>query len=347
MRVLILRDPAPCGPADALEAQARGTAAALNGLAQPGLEALLADARAARLPGCDIVHLFGVEGADRALELARAAGAPLVFSPRLSPAWNRSNGVRARVADRVQGNRTRWDFDTGYARVRRALQGAGLVVALDEAERRAICDAFLVAPDKVRLVPHGLAQCCFEGDPALFRTRERIAGQFAMMAGPVSPSANQLGVARALAELALPLVVIGEARERDAGYLRELRALRTVRCLGTPADGDPLLASAHAAASLFVLAGRSAGAPLAALEALAAGTPVVAPPGTCLALADAGFAVRHAPWQDSAALKQAASDLLEAAPPREAVRALARPFRWPGVASRLAHCYRELLAQRG
>lgn len=347
MRVLILADQGPGDVADGLQAQARDTAAALRSLEHARIEAALADPCDARLPRCDIVHLFGVAGADRALELARAAQAPLVLSPRLSPAWNRSNGVRARVADRVQGNRTRWDFDTGYARIRRALQGAGLVVALGEAERKAICDAFLLAPDKVRVVPHGIAQRCFEAGPALFRARARIAGSFALMAGPVSPYANQLGVARALAELALPLVVIGEARERDTGYLRDLRALRTVTCLGALAHDDPVLASAHAAASLFVLGGRSAGWPMAAFEALASGTPVVSCAGAAAPLPDAGLALRHAPWQDAAALKQAVSDLLEAPPAREAVCALVRPFGWRGVADRLAHCYRELLAQGG
>jgi glycosyltransferase involved in cell wall biosynthesis len=349
MRVLILPGQAPGATGDGLLTQARDTAAALNHLRDSGaaIEAVAAAPRAARMPACDIVHLFGVADGDAALELALAARAPLVLSPRLSPAWNRSNGTRARVADRVQGNRSNWDFDTGYARTRRALQGASLVIALDEAERKAICDAFLLAPSKVRVVPHGIASRFFEAEPALFRSRARIAGSFALMAGPVSPYANQLGVARALAELALPLVVIGDARERDAGYLRELRALRTVTCLGALAGDDPLLASAHAAASVFVLADRSAGSSMAALGALAAGTPVVGSIGAGLALPEAGCALRHAGWQDAAAaLKQAASDLLEAPPAREAVRALVRPFAWPRVAGRLAHCYRELLAQR-
>lgn len=340
MRVLILADPVPFEQPGGLRAQVRETVEALNGLDDPGLEALQADP-GAPLPPCDLAHVIG--GAGAAFDAALAAGVPLVLSPRLSPAWSRSNGSRARVADRVQGNRSSSDLDTGYARMRRALQAAALVVALCEAERKAACDAFLVAPDKLRVVPNGIAPRFFDTGPALFRERSRIMGAFALMVGQVSPYANQLGVARALAELALPLVVIGNARERDAGYLRALRAQRTVTCLGPLHNDAPMLASAYAAASVFVQASRAGGWPMALAEALAAGTPAVTCTGGALPLAAAGAYVRQAGWQDAAALKLAVSDLLELAPGRAAVSALVRPLTWERAARQLAACYREAL----
>jgi glycosyltransferase involved in cell wall biosynthesis len=162
------------------------------------------------------------------------------------------------------------------------------------------------------------------------------------MVGQISPSANQLGVARALAELALPLVVIGDANERDALYLRELRSLRTVTCAGPFAHDDPLLASAYAAASVFVIARQAARVPMAMAEALAAGTPVVGPAGLLPSAALAGGALRHAGCDDPCALQGAVSDLLERPPQREALRALVRPFTWQAAARELAQCYREL-----
>jgi glycosyltransferase involved in cell wall biosynthesis len=348
MRVLMFPDALPFELPGGLRVQVRETLDALNALGgrDAGMRAVLAEPGAARQPECDVVHLFGAASA-ATLEAALATHAPLVLSPRLSCAWNSANGTRARVADRVQGNRSKWDFDSGYAQIRRALQAASLVVALDEAERKAVCDAFLLAPAKVRVIAQGIGQGFFDADPALFRARTRIAGRFALMAGQVSPYANQLGVGRALAELALPLVVIGDARERDAGYLRELRALRTVTCIGALDHDDPLLASAYAAASVLVLASRGSGWPMTVPEALASGTPAVSSAGKALQLPDGRFAVRPANWYDATALKQAVSQLLEQPPEREAVRALVRPFTWHSVACQLAACYRDLLRQQG
>jgi glycosyltransferase involved in cell wall biosynthesis len=343
MRVLVLADPVPFELPGGLRSQVRASVDALNLLHAEGIEAALGDPAAGVLPACDLVHVIGGAGANGALEAALASGAPLVFSPRLSAAWNRSNGSRARVADRVQGNRSGWDLDTGYARLRRALQRAGLVVALCEAERKALCEAFMLEPKKLRVVPNGVAPRFFDASPVLFRERARMCGCFALMVGQVSPYANQLGVARTLAGLALPLVVIGAARERDTLYLRQLRAMRNVTCLGALEHDDPMLASAYSAASLLVVGGRSSGWPMAVPEALAAGTPVVTS-GAC-ALAGAELGLRRAGWGDPAALIGAVSDLLERPPARDAVSALVRPLTWRSVASQLAACYREVLAR--
>src|SRR5205085_6444828 len=124
------------------------------------------------------------------------------------------DGTRARVGDRVLGNQADWDFDTGYAQMRRALRSARLVVAQGEAERKSICRAFLVAPERVCLLGSGIGARFFGAGPALFRERLRIEGPFALMVGQVSPWHGQLEVARQLAAVALPLVVIGEVHDR-------------------------------------------------------------------------------------------------------------------------------------
>jgi glycosyltransferase involved in cell wall biosynthesis len=349
MKVALLPNPISIERPGGMQAQVGETLAALCRLGpEPGIEARLADMSYARHPDCDVLHAFGTEGSVvRTIDSAVAAGVPVVLSPRLSPAWSRANGTRARVADRVLGNGIACSIDSGYAQARRALQAASVIVASSEAERKAICDGFLIAPAKVLIVPFGIGDRFFDADPALFRERVRIAGRFGLMVGTVSPYCNQLGVARALAELAFPLVVIGDARERDAGYLRELRALRTVTCVGSFGHDDRMLASAYAAASVFVLASRTAGSPMTVAEALAAGTPVVSPVAVSLALDGAGFALRMAGWDDTAALKQEVSQLLDCPPPREAVRALVRKFTWRDVAAQLAQCYRRALAARG
>jgi glycosyltransferase involved in cell wall biosynthesis len=344
MRVHLFADPLLLERPGSLRVQLSETLAALCGPeADPGVEAALASSQRAPGVGCALLHVFGAGGrVESAIGGAIAHGVPVVLSPRLAPGWSRSNGSRARVADRVLGNRSACDLDSGYAQIRRALNAASLLIAQGEAERKAICEAFLIAPEKVRIVPHGVAARFFEAGPGLFRQRTRIAGRFALMVGQISPCANQLGVARALAALALPLVVIGDANERDSLYLRELRSLRTVTCVGPFAHDDPLLASAYAAASVFVIARQAAWVPMAMAEAFAAGTPVVGPAGLLPSAALIGCALRHAGCDDPYALQGAVSDLLERPPPRDALRALVRPFTWQAAARELAQCYREL-----
>ncbi|TFW35384.1 glycosyltransferase [Massilia horti] len=341
MRVALLADPLQAERHGGLRAQLRATLGALQAL---GIEAAIVGLARPLADPCDLLHVFGSgEPLARAVEDAASQALPVVLSPRLAPGWSRANGSRARVADRVFGNRNDCDLDSGYAQIRRALGHAALVLAQHEAERHAICEAFLVDPAKVRVVPNGVSARFFDADPELFRARQHILGRFALMVGRVSPYAGQLAVARTLAELALPLVVIGEARERDCAYLDELRSLRTVSCTGPLRHEDPLLASAYAAASVFVQGAHVAGA-MACAEALAAGTPVIGAP-TLPGLAGAGFAVRTVDRGDGEMLKRQVSGLLAAPPRRDAVRALVRHLDWNTVGIALVACYRAALAK--
>lgn len=339
MRVTMLPDPFQFERPGGLRAQVSETMEALR---QRGHAVTLARSHG-EAAGCDVLHVFGVaRGHGRAVQAAVAAGLPVVLSPRLSPGWNSASGTRARVADRVLGNRTTGDFDTGYAQVRRALQDAQVLAALGEPERKSIRTAFLIRQDKIRLVPNGIAPRFYHADGRLFRERIRLDGPFALVLGQVSPWNGQLDIARMLAPLALPLVVAGEAGERDSGYVRALRAQPLVTVVGPLEHDAPLLASAYAAASVMVVAGQGCALPNAALEALAAGTPVVAT--YRIAGLAPGVALRVVQPNNPAALAAAVADLLAQPPAADQVRAAAQAFSWQAVAERLEDCYREAVS---
>ncbi|MDL2356417.1 MAG: glycosyltransferase family 4 protein [Pseudomonadota bacterium] len=348
MRVGILSYPMLFQRDGSLQVQVRETVKALNRLPPLAggaqLEAELVDPFRSRLDDYDVVHVFAaVNGNHRIVEAAVDLRVPVVLSALVAPGWNRSNGTRARIADRLLGNLIACDMQTSYAQTRHALHLASLIVAQGEAERQAIRSAFLISPAKVRVLPGGISPHFFDADGTLFRARTAIAGQFALMVGAVSPYKNQLGIAQALSEMALPFVVIGEALERDTDYLRQLRAVPGVICMGALHQQQRMLASAYAAASVFVMPSQGEGCPLAVLEALAAGTAVMMTADTALVLPNSEFALKKVRWDDSRAQKSALLALLEAPPARERVRALVRPFTWDSVALQLADCYADAI----
>lgn len=350
MRVGILSYPMLFQRDGSLQEQVRETVKALNRLAPlPGcgqLEAELVDPFRSRLDDYDVVHVFAaVNGNHRIVEAAVELQVPVVLSALVAPGWNRSDGTRARIADRLLGKLIGAGVQSSYSQIRHALQLASLVVAQGEAERQAIRTAFLIDPAKVRLLPNGISAHFFEADPALFRARTAIGGQFALMVGPVSPYKNQLGVAQVLSEMALPFVVIGEALERDTDYLRQLRAVPGVICMGPLRQQQRMLASAYAAAAVFVLPSQGEAQAQSVLEALAAGTPVVMTDESALSLPNSEFALRKVRWNDSRAQKIALLALLEAPPQRARVCALVRAYTWDSVALQLAGCYADAAAQ--
>ncbi|MDB5951705.1 MAG: glycosyltransferase [Massilia sp.] len=349
MRVGILSYPMLFQRDGNLQVQVRATVGALNRLPPlpngSRLEAELVDPFRSRLDDYDVVHVFAaVNGNHRIVEEAAGLRVPVVLSALVAPGWNRSDGIRARIADRLLGNLIGADVQTSYSQIRHALQLASLVVAQGEPERQAIRTAFLINPAKVRVLPNGVAPHFFDADPALFRSRTGIHGQFALMVGAVSPYKNQLGMAQVLSEMGLPFVVIGEALERDTDYLRQLRAVPGVICMGALRQQQRMLASAYAAATVFVLPSQGEPQPQAVLEALAAGTPVVMTDECGLALPHSEFALRMVGWDDNRAQKSALLELLEAPPQRERVRALVRSYTWDSVALQLADCYADAQA---
>lgn len=351
MRVGILSYPMLFQREGSLQIRVRETIRALNRLERAGHDAAtveLLDPYRPRLDRFDVVHVFGaVHGNYRMVEEAGAAGVPVVLSPLIAPGWTRSNGARARVADRLLGNLTEWDIQTSYAQARRALAGASIVLALGEAEKRAIHAAFLVSPARVRVSPDGISPQFFGADGALFRARTGIEGPFVLMASSIGPRKNQLAVAHALAGIALPFVLIGEAQERDRDYLAQLRQARGVTCLGKMRHDDRLLASAFGAAAVVALPGRYAALPMCALEALAAGTPVVAGAGSEAALPGSAFALKTAALDDPASIRRAVLAFIAEPPPREQVSALVRGHAWDKVAAGIAGCYAGLAGHCG
>lgn len=345
MRIGILSYPMLFEREDGVQQQVRETIRALVRLGAQegsGIAVELVNPYASRLEEFDLIHVFSAtHGNQRLVEAAVEQGVPVVLTPLIAPGWNRASGTSARAADHRLGNLTSWNVQSGYAQTRRALQQASLIVALGEAEQQAIGAGFLIDSERVRVLPNGVNPALLAADGELFRKRTGMLGPFALMAGPISPYQNQLAMAQAMAALSLPLVLAGEAGERDQDYLRALRTVRGLTCLGALRQDEAMLASTYAAA-LCIAPGDGQGTALALREALAAGCPMLIARDSPLSLAGAGFALARVDWNDTDAQQRAVLRLLVSPPPREQVRALVRGDSWERVARQLAACYAQL-----
>lgn len=350
MRIGILSYPMLFQRDAAIQLQIRETTRALNALHEHrgiALQVEMVDPHPMNLEDYDLIHVFSASGGNhRIVEAAAELGVPVVLSPLISPGWDRACGEHARLADHRMGRQTAWSVQSSYAQTRRALQLASTVVALGQSEKRAIEEGFLIDGAKVRVFPNGVSNHLFEASGELFRQRTGTASPYVLMAGAISPYQNQLGMAQALSGLSLHFVLLGETRERDQDYLRQVQAVRGVTCLGGLKHDARMMASAYAGAAVLVLPCHGDSCARTVFDSLAAGTPVVMSTSSPVDLPDSGFALRQVAWGDTAAQQEALLSLIAAPPPREQVRALVRPYTWEKAAAQLAACYVDLAASR-
>ncbi|GGZ04631.1 glycosyltransferase [Pseudoduganella plicata] len=346
MRVGILSYPMLFQRDSGLQAQVRETIAALNRLGQTDAHPLQAqplDPNRDRLDAFDMIHVFSAaHGNYRIVEAATEMGVPVVLSPLLSPGRDQAAGFRSRVADRLAGRLTAWHVQTHHAQTKKALQLARLVLALADQERETLTAGFMVDPAKIRVFSNGISRHFLHARPELFRHCTGVTGPFVLMAGPIGPYRNQLGVVQALEGLDLPIVLIGRCGRDDQGYLEAVLRSPQVRWLGELRQQDPLLAAAFSAASVVALPSHGEVFPLAVLEALSSGTPVVMTDENAPDLRESAFALRKVPWHDASALREAICQFVRQRPERQAVRALVEAYTWQRTASQIANCYVDL-----
>jgi glycosyltransferase involved in cell wall biosynthesis len=235
-----------------------------------------------------------------------------------------------------------------FRRIHRSARAADRVIAVSETTRQDLLARYPVPPDRVVVVPNGVAAPFAAARPG----PPRGTDPFLLYVGGLDPTKNVPFLLEVLAEVrrqvpTMRLALAGETgprREALAGRARAAGLEKAVDLLGFLEDDR--LAEAYQEAAAFAFPSLYEGFGLPPLEAMAAGCPVVASPGGALPEV-LGSAAWIAPLGDAAAWARAVVTLHRDIGRRRALvdagRAHAARYGWDRVGRETWEVYRSLL----
>lgn len=287
--------------------------------------------------------------------IAAAVGRPhQSWFPHWSGSWRRAVGCSAPVTTIHDLIQLEGDGPRGAVRaaivapwMRRMIAESRVVITGSDHARERIIERFPVAPEKIVVIPHGVAPHLFTPADAPSSALKvfGIEGPYLLTVANKKPHKNLEMAIRVLArsvttDPTLRLVLVGDRfphLDRLRSFARELGVLDRLIDLASISDQSLALLYAHAEALLFP--SRVEGFGLPVIEAMAAGAPVVAvdAPPIPSVVGGAGDIV---PIDDDAAMCAAIERLRREADWRAervaAGRARARQFTWERSAASLA-----------
>ncbi len=234
----------------------------------------------------------------------------------------------------------------GFVRMQgRVARHAGPLITVSEAAKLDICRDFLVAPERVHIVPLGV-------DTRLFRPRPqpRVSGRIVTVTSADSPLKGLPSLLRAVAKLVterdVHLVVVGSPAAATRAQAAQLSlGERVTFTSGLP---DEQYAALLASAEVAVIPSMYEGFSLPAVEHMASGTPLVTTRAGALPEVTGDAALFVAPG-DPEELAAALRMLLDDAARRETLaerglRRIGERFAWPAVAAATVALYRAAIS---
>jgi glycosyltransferase involved in cell wall biosynthesis len=227
-------------------------------LPRHGIEVTLHDHWNSALDVVDVVHFFScIGGSIHFCNYVRERGIPLVITSSL---WLDEATKHLYPIDEIRSQ----------------LRLADVIVPNSQTESDALAQVLGLPREQFMPVMNGVERYFAPPlDQTAFRKKYGINSSFVLNVGNIERRKNQLNLVRALTAHDLPLVIIGHVREPDYAERVSAEASSRVHFLGPVRNDDPLLASAYAACTVFVLPSTCETPGLAALEAAAAGAPMV------------------------------------------------------------------------
>jgi glycosyltransferase involved in cell wall biosynthesis len=237
--------------------------------------------------------------------------------------------------------------DRSYLRLstRWAVTRSKLLIAVSEATRHDLIELYGVAPDKVRVVPLGVAPPSVAPAPVARLAALGVKGDFILQVGRVEARKNQAAALDAVEKLdGVTLVVAGP--ERDPVLSARLRNSGSARVLGVV--DAPLLELLYKRAAAVIVPSLYEGFGLPVLEAMARGKVVVAAKTSSLPEVGGSAALYFHPdasaGELAAVLRTALEDQALRKELARAARSRAAKFSWDRTTAGVAAVIRELLS---
>ncbi len=249
-------------------------------LEKEGMSIHLFDPWKDKLKDFNILHTFGsVKDSLGLMETAQALGVKNVLSTVCWYSWKSAWGTFGSRKDRalaVLRHAGKVFFPCMPSMRKRMMQISDLLCPNSQSEADQLVSFFGVSRERILVVPNGVDPHFAEANADAFIDKYNLR-DFVLCVGRIEPRKNQLNFIRALTGTNIPVVIIGDAVNKYQSYYELCRkeAGSNVHFLGAIPHSSPLIPSAYAACSVFVLPTWLETPGLAALEAGLAGAKVV------------------------------------------------------------------------
>ncbi len=228
----------------------------------------------------DLVHLFSANlGTFHLASTLQSFDIPFVtssiFFTQRSPF-----AIRSTITANKFLKKLRSGIWTNFEYTRQICEWSKAVLPNTNDEARLISDGLGILNDKITMVPNGVDPHFEFGDPSIFKKKYGI-DNFILNVGHIGPARkNVLKLIRALKNIDHPAVIIGKIT--DSPYAKqcidEAKQSKNILIIPGIDNNSEMLASAYAAASVFVLPSLFETPGIAALEAALAGAKIVITP---------------------------------------------------------------------
>jgi glycosyltransferase involved in cell wall biosynthesis len=237
-----------------------------------------------RVEDYDILHVFG--SVKECLPLMRVASERGVKVALESIFWSdmkrafHESGSFTRKAGMILRHSAKVAFPFFPSARRDMFLLADIIFPNSEGEGKQISRLFGVPLKKMFPVPNGVDSVFSHADPAPFSSEYGL-DRFVLSAGRIEPRKNQLNLIRAMRNVEVPLVLIGDTVSGYEWYRDQCvsEARSDTVFTGRMEHGSEMMRSAYASCDTFVLPAWFETPGLAALEAGLAGAKVVATRG--------------------------------------------------------------------
>lgn len=228
----------------------------------------------------DLVHLFSANlGTYHLAGILHQYNIPFVvssiFFTRHSPRY-----IRSTLAVNAALKKMRAGIWTNYEFTRQICDWSRTVLPNTSAEKHLVTEGLGITPNKVSVIPNGVDGRFESGDPALFKKKYGI-DNFILSVSHIGPERkNVLSLIRALKQIDHPAVIIGQVTDTPEAQqcLKEAYGSKNILIIDGLNNDSEMLASAYAAARVFVLPSLFETPGIAALEAALAGASIVITP---------------------------------------------------------------------